>query len=221
MHRAQDEPPPHGGILPKLYRCRTGLAEVAALVPAEAPLRGLRPTPPRWSAELWPNRIGLVVREWQRGRIIEPMRWGLPRPPGTPLSKEPPRTCFWHRDPDLYAADLLAPANRCLIILDSFAHADGPEGGRTRTWYGYDDLPIFTWAGVWRHHGRRRGFAGILVPGAEPVTARAMPAIVAPEQRTSWLRAAVGTPGWSPWRDMARALYREATEQPWGPDHAP
>lgn len=81
---------------------------------------------------------------------------------------------------------------------------------------GYDDMPIFAWAGVWRQVGRKRGFAGILVPGADPVEARAMPAIVPPDKYSTWLQAEAGMPGWNIWRDEGRTLYREATEQPWG-----
>jgi putative SOS response-associated peptidase YedK len=144
------------------------------------------------------------------------MRWGLPPAPGSAHPNEPLETAIWHRDIWNRDPDLLKPASRCLIILDSFAHADGPEGNRTRTWYGYDDMPIFAWAGVWRRSGRKTGFAGILVPGTDPVTSRAMPAIVPPEHYSTWLQAEVGTPGWNMWRDQGRTLYREPTEQPWG-----
>lgn len=207
--------------MPKLYRCRTSKSEAARLTGAHGPLPLWPSLFPQWSAELWPGRRGLVVREIGLARIAQPMRWGLPHLPGSPDAKKPRETCIWHREIWSYGAELLKPANRCLIILDSFAHADGPEGARTRTWYGYDDMPIFAWAGVWRQFGRKRGFAGILVGGAEPVTGAAMPAIVPPEHYSTWLHSRAGSPGWNPWRDLGRTLYREPTEQPWGADRTP
>lgn len=154
------------------------------------------------------------------GRFCDPMRWGLPHVPESPQANEPRPTAIWHRDLWRYDPALLGPAQRCLIILDSFTHADGPKGARTRTSYGYDDMPIFAWAGVWRQVGCHRGFAGILVSGNDPVEARAMPAIVPPDHYSTWLQAEVGMPGWNLWRDEGRTLYREATEQPWGRDRS-
>lgn len=112
---------------------------------------------------------------------------------------------------------MLGPAGRRLFILDSFTHADGSAGARTRTSYGYDDMPIFAQVGVWREDGRRRGFAGILVSGADPVEARAMPVILPPDHDSAWLQAEVGISGWNLWRDVSRTLYREATPPTMGP----
>lgn len=201
--------------MPKLYYCRTSKSEVARLTGAAPPLPLWPSLLPRWSAEVWPGRKGLIVREFGRGRFSEPMRWGLPHAEGRPHASGPRTTAIWHRDLWRQNPALLGPAQRCLIILDSFAHADGPKGRRTRTNYGYDDMPIFAWAGVWRQVVRQRGFAGILVSAADPVQARAMPAIVPPEHYTTWLQAEPGMPGWNSWRDRDRTLYRELTDQPW------
>lgn len=201
--------------VPKLYHCRTSKSEVARLTGAAPPLPLWPSFFPGWSAEVWPGRKGLVVREYAMGRFCDPMRWGLPHAAGSPDANEPRPTAIWHRDLWRHDPALLGPAQRCLIILDSFTHADGPSGARTRTSYGYDDMPIFAWAGVWRQVGRKRGFAGILVSGADPVEAGAMPAIVPPDHYSTWLQAEVGMPGWNMWRDQNRELYREATEQPW------
>jgi len=32
----------------------------------------------------------------------------------------------------------------------AFAEAEGPKGGKTRTWFNLKDQPIFAWAGLWR-----------------------------------------------------------------------
>lgn len=115
----------------KLYHCRTSKSEVARLTGAAPPLP-LWPSFFRgWSAEVWPGRKGLVVREYAMGRFCDPMRWGLPHAPGSPDANEPHPTAIWHRDLWRHDPALLGTERRCLIILDSFTHADGPAGART------------------------------------------------------------------------------------------
>lgn len=200
--------------MPTLYRCRTALSEVAALCDASAPAAA------DWSGELWPNRIGLIVRATPEGRIIEAMRWNLPAPLGPPDAKAEPRTTVWFREFLRDARHLHAPSSRCLIITDSFAFPDGNDGSRTRTWYGFEDRPIFAWAGIWHHNGKQPGFCGFHAPATAPVTpGQAMPAILDPSEYRTWLEADLAEA--SPLVRRERiwpGLYREETEQPWGAD---
>lgn len=202
--------------MPTLYRCRTSLAEVARMFDAEPPPHA------DWSGELWPGRIGLVVRSEGAARRIEAMRWGLPPALGEAAPRRRAPTGVWWRQllPD--RSGLLAPAHRCLIILDSFALPDGVSGARTRTWYGFDDPPIFAWAGLWRTGARVRGYAGMLVDAAAPVRPnRIMPALLDRRDHATWLEADIGEASRQVRSVAWPGLYREPTEQPWGADRTP
>jgi len=173
---------------------------------------------------LWPNRTGLVVRHSPAGRRIDPMRWGLPPPQNDFLRRaERPRHSFFFREIWAKEQALFEPAQRCLIILDSFALPDGPAGARTRTWFGYEDRPIFAWGGVWREGKAGPGFAGVVVQTDPDLKVqRTMPAIVAADEYDVWLEGDVGPAS----RIAARFfldpdLYREPTEQPWNDHPAP
>src|SRR3546814_7167039 len=77
------------------------------------------------------------------------MRWGANLPGGAADFPRHRRPALWFRQLWPAHAHLLAPEARRLIIVEDFALPDGPEGARTRTWYGFDDPPLFAWAGVW------------------------------------------------------------------------
>ncbi|AMU90954.1 hypothetical protein ATM17_18215 [Sphingopyxis macrogoltabida] len=144
------------------------------------------------------------------------MRWGLPPPAHSPHRNEPPRHNIWFRQiwPD--ERELCDPEARCLIVLDSFALPDGPAGARTRTYFGYDDRPIFAWAGIWRDDGEESGFAGFNVEAGPPHTHRTMPAIVQPSDYATWLTIDIASA-----HQLARticadpSLYSVASDQPW------
>lgn len=189
--------------MPLLYRCRTSLSEVGAIISAAPPPRA------DWSAELRPGRTGLIVRTDEDSRRIEAMRWGLPG--------QDTRATLWYRDWRTVGADIRDPHHRCLIVVDSFALPDGAPGRRTRTWYGYDDVPIFAWAGFWTADAGAAGFCGFQLSVPVPLSSgRVMPAIALPKDHELWLRG--------DWREASMlvrcmldedALYREPTEQPW------
>lgn len=146
------------------------------------------------------------------------MTWGLP-PPWYEFHRkgETPATALWLREIWPAQTDLMQANQRCLILLDSFAMPEGEAGAKTRTWFGYDDRPIFAWAGVWRKGSGNRGFAGVLVSGAPPVSPRnAMPALVRPSEYDLWLTGDFGPASIVGLRSEADPdLYREPTEEPW------
>lgn len=203
--------------MPSLYRCRTSLGEVAALFAATPPPRA------DWSAELWPGRTGLVIRRDGEERRIEAMRWGANLPEGAADFPRHRRPALWFRQLWPAHAHLLAPEARCLIIVEDFALPDGPEGARTRTWYGFDDPPLFAWAGVWTASAGGAGYAGFLVPGGAPAPAAStMPAIVLPEDYDAWLGGDMRIAGRIARQQRAHdAMYREPTEAPWSADRTP
>ena len=197
--------------MPSLYRCRTSLGEVAALFAATPPPRA------DWSAELWPGRTGLVVRRDGEERRIDAMRWGADLPAGAADFPRHRRSELWFRELWPAHAHLLAPEARCLIVVEEFALPDGPAGARARTWYGFDNPPLFAWAGVWtRRHPPppcpRSIYPKVMMPGLAVIcaslaasrgsNARTMPCIAnRPKRRgapTARREARAGNGGWPP-----------------------
>lgn len=150
------------------------------------------------------------------------MRWGVKRAHHWFGPPEKARTTYRLRELWPEEKPLLEPEHRCLIILDSFALPDGAAGARTRTWHGYDDRPIFAWAGVWREGRGGAGFAGVVVDAAPPLDPqRTMPLLVAPADYASWLEADLLSAVRLIRSDANPDLYSETTEQPWGADREP
>lgn len=194
-----------------LYRCRTALSEVAQTFSA------VPPGAARWSAEVWPGRTGLVVSEAERERRIAPMAWGVRELSLGKDRGQESRATAWFRELYRDRVDLLKPGRRCLIVLDSFAYPGGTSGARTRTWFGFEDRPIFAWAAFSSEGREGPAFCGLMVAANELVTeSRAMPAIVAPSDCEAWLAGDMASVA-----RIARTttdfaeMYREVTEEPW------
>lgn len=189
-----------------LYRCRTSLREVAEHLGAAVPTRA------EWAGEMRPGRTGLIVHNDASRRAVSAMCWGLafgddPQNRATAFLRE-----LWPDQPALLDA-----AARCLIVLDSFAAPDGPPGARTTTWYGFEDTPIFAWAGVCDRSGRVDAFCGLITGARPPVgPGRTMPALLSPEECEIWLTADLVTAGaLVRGHRRFRGLYREPTEELW------
>lgn len=197
-----------------LYRCRTALSEVARTFDAAAPAAA------DWSAEVWPGRDGLVVHTLDGQRRIAAMAWGVRNASFAWRECDHTLTGVWFRDIYRNSAGFLAPQHRCLIVLESFACPDGAPGARKRTWFGFEDWPIFAWAGFWTESRQGRGFCGFLVAANELVTASSiMPAIVAPSDYDAWLYGDLSAIARIARTTMSsETMYREPTEEPWGGD---
>lgn len=198
------------------YSCQTSLSEVAEEFAATPP----RPTD--WSPELWPGRTGLIVRESEDGRIVETMTWGVPPPFHHPRPDSWRGATFWFRQLREKVRWLLDPAQRCIIVLDSFAYPGGDKGSRTRTYYGFEDRPIFGWAGVWSDTGHAIGYGGLLVAADHPVSpGRAMPVILDRADYGAWLGPEPTAQQIALQSAPHPGMFREETERPWGADRDP
>lgn len=130
-----------------LYTIRKSAAEVAAHFGVAAPVTQFNAP-----EEVYPGYPGMVVLEDQGVRTLQSMVWGWPvRLKGMKPDSRPKPV---NNIADLRKPFWLGAARknewRCLIPLTHFAEAEGPKGGKTRTWFSLHDRPIFAWAGLWR-----------------------------------------------------------------------
>ncbi len=100
--------------------------------------------------EIYPGYSGLVVAD---GALVS-MTWGFPlamksKKTGEPLKPRPVNNArtdklgsyFWRHSFE---------ERRCLITLSAWAEAEGPKGGKTRSWLSVPDADLFACAGIWR-----------------------------------------------------------------------
>ena len=127
-----------------LYRMTKNKDEVAAWFDAVNQLGGAN-----FGEEVYPGYPGAVVA----GGKLKQMSWGFPLvmkgKNGKPLKPKPVNNArtdkldsfFWR-----YSFE----ERRCLIPVTAWAEAEGPKGGKTRSWLSRPDVGLFAVAGVWR-----------------------------------------------------------------------
>ncbi|WP_338240997.1 SOS response-associated peptidase [Aurantiacibacter hainanensis] len=131
-----------------LYRMAKSQDEVAHFFDAIA--QDLSVSPGGNAPELvYPGYPGMVLAD---GRLTQ-MTWGFPLArkgaKGQPLKPKPINNArsdklgspFWSAS---------FRARRCLIPVSDFAEAEGPRGGKTRTWFALPDSDLMAIAGFWR-----------------------------------------------------------------------
>ncbi|MDD3800165.1 MAG: SOS response-associated peptidase family protein [Novosphingobium sp.] len=198
-----------------LYRMSKSSAEVARLFGATDDSAGSNA-----GEFVYPGYPGLVVAE---GRL-RTMAWGFPLvlkgKHGQPLKPKPVnntrsdklesgfwRSSFEHR--------------RCLIPLTAFAEAEGPRGGKTRTWISLPGHDVFCCAGIWRDSDEWGPvYSMVITEPSEQMRSvhNRMPVILPPAAHRPWLESepagarvlCVPYPG---------QLSIERTDQPWASRH--
>ena len=127
-----------------LYRMTKTTDEVAKWFDAVNALGGAN-----FAEEVFPGYPGAVVAEGQ----LRQMTWGFPLvmkgKNGQPLKPKPVNNArtdkldsfFWR-----YSFE----ERRCIIPVTGWAEAEGPKGGKTRSWMARPDAEVFAVAGVWR-----------------------------------------------------------------------
>lgn len=170
-----------------LYTVRQSAAEVAAHFGVANPLAS------NAGEEVYPGYPGLVVREDAGARVMQSMAWGFPHRPKNmaPTSKPIPVNNIAELDGRFWVGIARKPQWRCLIPVTAFAEAEGPKGGKTRTWFNVKGQPIFAWAGLWRISDEwGPGYSGAMTDCNEairPVHDR-MPVLLMPDEYDLWLR---------------------------------
>lgn len=169
-----------------LYTERKSPAEVAAHFGVANPVAT------NIGGEVYPGGTGLVVREVEGQRLLEPMSWGWPlRLQGMKPGSKPKavNNCADIRK-SMWIGAARKPQMRCLIPLTGFAEAEGPKGKMTRTWFTLKDQPIFAWAGLWRQSEEWGPvYSGVMTDCNEAIRPMhdRMPVLLQPEEYDLWL----------------------------------
>lgn len=139
--------------------------------------------------EIFPGYSGLVVAD---GALVS-MTWGFPlamksKRTGEPLKPRPVNNArtdklgsyFWRHSFE---------ERRCLIPLSAWAEAEGPNGGKTRTWLSVPDEDLFACAGIWRdceEWGRCYSMVMTDASGPAADVHDRMPVLLRPENYQVW-----------------------------------
>ncbi|HSG34329.1 MAG TPA: SOS response-associated peptidase family protein [Sphingomonadaceae bacterium] len=169
-----------------LYRMTRTVDEIARLFDAEPAAGGANV-----GSEVYPGYPGLVVAQGE----VRAMHWGFPLAlrgkSGQMLKPRPVNNArtdklsggFWRSSFE---------QRRCLIPLDAWAEAEGPQGSKTRSWLSMPGGETFTAAGIWRASDEWGEVYSMVMTDAAG-TAREfhtrMPVLLSPDDRQSWLSA--------------------------------
>ena len=166
-----------------LYRMTKTTDEVAKWFDAINELGGAN-----FGEEVFPGYPGAVVAE---GRVRQ-MTWGFPLvmkgKSGQPLKPRPVNNArtdkldsfFWR-----YSFE----ERRCIIPVTAWAEAEGPTGGKTRSWLSRPDAELFAVAGVWRSSDEWGDCYSMVMTdscGAAAECHTRMPVLLATEDLARW-----------------------------------
>ncbi|MDE1467937.1 SOS response-associated peptidase family protein [Aurantiacibacter sp. D1-12] len=140
--------------------------------------------------DLWPRRLGYVVRQEKHGRVVDTATWGVPltlkgKRPGTTTTKY--ITNVRNLTSPFWRSTLANPPQRCLVPFTEFAE---PKQGREEYWFSIPSRPVAAFAGIWRESDIGRVFAFLTCePNAlvAPRHPKAMPVILPEECYDAWL----------------------------------
>lgn len=134
----------------------------------------------------------MVVREAEGQRVLQSMVWGFPLRLASmkPDSRPKPVNNIADLNKPMWKGFAAKPQWRCLIPVTGFAEAEGPKGGKTRTWFSLKDQTVFAWAGLWRESGEWGPvYSGVMTDSNDairPVHDR-MPVLLLPDEYDLWL----------------------------------
>ena len=194
-----------------LYRMTRTATEVADWFDVMNELGGAN-----FGAEVYPGSPGAVIANGS----LTGMNWGFPLQregaKGQPLKPRPVNNTrtdklgsfFWKQSFE---------QRRCLIPLTAWAEAEGPAGGKTRSWLSVPDQPLFAAAGIWRKSDEWGDVYSMVMTDAAGEASKVhhrMPVLLAQDDCALWLS---GDPEQAfalcrPWQGP---LLLDRTDQPW------
>jgi putative SOS response-associated peptidase YedK len=142
-----------------------------------------RPEP---ASELFPKRLGAVIRKEAGERVLDVMSWGFPPPP----KSRAPVTNVRNLASPFWRSALNRTDRRCLVPVTEFCEWEGEPGAKRERWFSLPASEVFAFAGVWRPVEADRAFAFLTCepnPLVAPIHAKAMPVILHPEDYDRWL----------------------------------
>lgn len=165
---------------------------------------------------VYPGYPGMVLAE----RGLAQMTWGFPLArkgaKGQPLKPKPVNNARTDKlGSPFWSASFRE--RRCLIPVTDFAEAEGPKGGKTRTWFALPDAPLMALAGFWRDSGEfGKAFTMVMTEACIHVQGvhDRMPVILAPGDWSTFLR---GSPrdAFQLCRPYEGAMQVKRTDEPW------
>lgn len=168
-----------------LYRMSKSADELAKWFSAVSIAAGMNS-----SSEVYPRYPGLIVVDGK----LRSMTSGFPlilksKRTGEPLKPKPVNNARTDKLDSFFWRDSFE-ARRCLIPLSAWAEAQGPKGGKTRTWMSLPDQEIFACAGVWRDSDEfGHCFSMVMTDSAGSAASDVhsrMPVILRPELYRQW-----------------------------------
>jgi len=150
---------------------------------------GIKVEPPfeTWPVgELFPKRIGYVVRNESGARVLDVATWGFP----PPAAGRAPVTNVRNLASPFWRTALSRPDRRCLVPFTDFCEWEGEKGSKVARWFSVNDVPIGSFAGVWRPTGTSPAYAFLTTdpnPLVAPIHPKAMPVLLHAEDEEAWL----------------------------------
>ncbi|WP_226660585.1 SOS response-associated peptidase [Alteriqipengyuania lutimaris] len=196
-----------------LYRMTKAVGEVAKWFDAVNEAGGAN-----FGPEVYPGYPGAVIA----GGALRQMTWGFPlvlksKRTGEALKPKPVNNARTDKL-DSYMWRYSFAERRCLIPLTAWAEAQGPRGGKTRTWLSLPDADLFAVAGIWRDSSEWGACYSMVMTDAAGVAAEVhsrMPVILSPDTQDQWQQGTVEEA-----RELLRAfdgaLAIDRTNQSWG-----
>ena len=135
---------------------------------------------------IYPDREAPVLRQVDGALTLERMTWGVP----PPAKVARPVTNVRNLASPFWRSMLQTPERRCLVPVTSFCEWTGKAGSKSKVWFGMADDAPFAFAGLWRPTDEEPRMAFLTCAPNEQVGAvhpKAMPVILAPEDRERWL----------------------------------
>ena len=169
------------------FRMTANQAELAKRYGIEVPNPPDETYPP---PELFPERLGWIVRQGNEGRELATASWGWPlKLAGS--AKPKPVTNIRNLSSPMWRNALSRAEQRCLVPVTTFSeYGPGEKGKKPLYWFDVPSRPIFSFAGLWRpaEGGAVFGFL-TTEPNSvvAPIHPKAMPVILDDEGEERWL----------------------------------